>query len=212
MAPKRVIDVVFAAALLLLLAPLMAVVAFMIRRRCGRPTLFRQTRIGLHGRSFVLLKFRTMRPLRPGDIDGARLTPLGSWLRATSLDELPQLWNVICGDMSFVGPRPLLPQYLSRYTDEQARRHDVRPGITGLAQVSGRNAIPWEEKLALDVSYVDHRSLALDLAIAWRTVIALVRRRGISAEGHATMPEFMGTAASHDSTARVAGGASCATS
>jgi lipopolysaccharide/colanic/teichoic acid biosynthesis glycosyltransferase len=212
-AAKRAIDVVMASALLLVVGPVMAVVALLIRRSCGKPVLFRQTRIGLRGKPFILLKFRTMRSAGPGEGDAVRLTPLGEWLRATSLDELPQLWNVLRGDMSFVGPRPLLPQYLSRYSREQSRRHDVLPGITGLAQVSGRNALDWDRKFELDVWYVDHQSLVLDLQVLCRTAIALVRRDGIAAEGHATMPEFMGTAARPEAKPPIEeGGTSCATS
>ena len=167
--------------------------ALAVRLSMGSPVLFRHRRAGYRGRPFTLLKFRTMRPGAPGEPDDARLTRLGALLRAASLDELPQLWNVLCGDMSLVGPRPLLMEYLARYTPEQARRHDVPPGITGLAQVRGRNAITWEEKFALDVWYVDHASLRLDLYILWRTLVAVVRRSGVSAPGHATMPVFLGS-------------------
>jgi lipopolysaccharide/colanic/teichoic acid biosynthesis glycosyltransferase len=160
------------------------------------PVLFRQVRIGRHGRPFGMLKFRTMREPDPETgllTDADRLTPFGSVLRSASLDELPTLWNVLCGDMSLVGPRPLLTQYLPRYTPQQARRHEVRPGITGLAQVSGRNAISWNQKFAADVDYVNRRSLSLDLGIIARTMISMVRRDGISASGDVTMPEFMGS-------------------
>jgi lipopolysaccharide/colanic/teichoic acid biosynthesis glycosyltransferase len=156
----------------------------------GAPVTFRQTRTGLHGRLFTLVKLRTMR--HEGGDDERRLTPLGRWLRATSLDELPQLWNVLRGDMSLVGPRPLLPHYLERYSAAQARRHEVPPGITGLTQVSGRNGLSWEEKFALDVWYVDHWTLGLDLRILWRTLLTVLRRDGVAADGHATMPEFLG--------------------
>ncbi len=160
--------------------------------------IFRQTRIGLHGRPFTLYKFKTMRDPLPGEdplaTDAERLTRLGRILRATSLDELPTLWNVLKGDMRLVGPRPLLPEYLPRYTPEQRRRHDVKPGITGWAQVNGRNAISWEEKFRLDVWYVDNRSLWLDLRILARTVLQVLARRGVSAPGHATMPAFGGSA------------------
>jgi lipopolysaccharide/colanic/teichoic acid biosynthesis glycosyltransferase len=186
----------FAAGLaLVLLAPVLLVVAALVLGGLGRPVLFRQPRVGRDCNLFTLVKFRTMRPVEPrrGRVtDAQRLTRLGRLLRASSLDELPTLWNVLRGDMSIVGPRPLLVRYLDRYDSGQARRHDVRPGITGLAQVSGRNAIGWEEKLALDVWYVDHRSLALDARILMRTVATVLRRNGISAQGEATAPEFAG--------------------
>ncbi len=190
---KRAFDVAVALPALLLLAPVLLLTALAVRLSMGSPVLFRHRRAGYRGRPFTLLKFRTMRPGAPGEPDDARLTRLGALLRAASLDELPQLWNVLCGDMSLVGPRPLLMEYLARYTPEQARRHDVPPGITGLAQVRGRNAITWEEKFALDVWYVDHASLRLDLYILWRTLVAVVRRSGVSAPGHATMPVFLGS-------------------
>ncbi|MBI4989453.1 MAG: sugar transferase [Rhodocyclales bacterium] len=194
---KRTFDFAVALALTLLLSPAIMATAAVIAWRMGLPVLFRQQRPGLHGRPFVLLKFRTMtsgvdaggRPLS----DGARLTPLGSFLRRASLDELPQLINVIRGDMSLVGPRPLLMEYLPLYTPEQARRHAVRPGITGWAQVNGRNAITWEEKFRLDVWYVDHRSLLLDFRILWMTLGRLFQPSGIAQEGHATMPNFTGS-------------------
>ncbi len=197
LAVKVALDRSAAAAGLLALSPVLLGVAAAVRWRMGAPVLFRQPRPGLGGRTFQVLKFRTMleavgpdgRPLP----DEARLTALGRLLRATSLDELPQLWNVLRGDLSLVGPRPLLVRYLPRYTPEQARRHEVLPGVTGWAQVNGRNAITWDEKLALDVWYVDHWSLALDLRILALTAWRVVRRTGISREGHATMPEFMGT-------------------
>jgi lipopolysaccharide/colanic/teichoic acid biosynthesis glycosyltransferase len=184
---KRPLDVAGAAVLLVVAAPVLALAALAVVAAMGRPVLYRQRRTGKDGRPFVLLKLRTM---RSGGADAARLTPLGRLLRATSVDELPQLWNVLRGDMSLVGPRPLLPEYLGRYTTEQARRHAVRPGITGLAQVRGRNALSWPEKLALDVEYVDRASLALDLRILAGTVACVLRRRGVSAPGHATMPEL----------------------
>ena len=190
---KRIIDLTLGSAALLLAAVPMAVIAVTIRVTMGGPVLFRQARPGLHGRSFHLYKFRTMRN-GPGS-DAERMTRLGALLRSTSLDELPELLNVIRGDMSLVGPRPLLPAYLDRYTPEQARRHDVRPGITGLAQVNGRNALEWEERFRLDVLYVDTWSLALDARLLARTVRSVIAREGISAEGHVTMPEFMGTPA-----------------
>jgi lipopolysaccharide/colanic/teichoic acid biosynthesis glycosyltransferase len=195
---KRLTDIAGALALLAVASPILALAALAILLTMRRPILFRQARTGMGGRVFTLLKLRTMRTSGPGDAvsahDDQRLTAVGSWLRATSLDELPQLWNVLRGEMSLVGPRPLLPCYLERYTAGQARRHEVPPGITGLAQVSGRNRLSWEEKFALDVSYVDHWSLRLDLWILWRTLVAVVRREGIGASGHVTMPEFLGTA------------------
>ncbi|MFC4016578.1 sugar transferase [Micromonospora sp. GCM10011542] len=193
---KRLVDVVGAAALLLVTAPLMGVVAILVASRLGQPVLFRQCRAGRHGAPFELVKFRSMHPPAPGQGrvgDGDRLTPFGRWLRATSLDELPTLWNVLRGDMSLVGPRPLLTDYLDRYSPEQARRHEVRPGVTGLAQVRGRNGLSWEEKLELDVRYVDDRDLRLDLSILAATVRTVLRRDGISAPGSATAPEFLGT-------------------
>ncbi|MGC5030576.1 sugar transferase [Micromonospora sp. DT229] len=191
---KRIFDVVVAAVLLLLTAPLMAVVAVVVAVGLGRPVLFRQCRIGLHEQPFELVKFRSMHEPRGNRVsDADRLTPLGRWLRSTSLDELPSLWNVVRGDMSLVGPRPLLPQYLSRYSPRQARRHEVRPGVTGLAQVSGRNSLDWEVRLGLDVDYVERRTFRLDLAILIATIGTTLRREGISAEGHATAPEFLGS-------------------
>ena len=176
---------------LVVTAPLLAVVAALLLVTQGRPVVFAQVRPGLHGAPFRLYKFRTM---RSGDgPDAERITRLGRVLRATSLDELPELVNVLKGDMSLVGPRPLLMSYLDRYTPEQARRHDVRPGITGLAQVSGRNEISWEERFGYDVWYVDHASVWLDIRILVRTVLRVLRRQGISHPTHATMPEFNGT-------------------
>ncbi|SEI46555.1 Sugar transferase involved in LPS biosynthesis (colanic, teichoic acid) [Azotobacter beijerinckii] len=194
---KRLIDLLAAALGLLLLAPLLLALAWLVRRRIGAPVLFRQLRPGLHGRPFALLKFRSMREAldergRPLP-DAERLTPFGRFLRATSLDELPELWNVLRGDMSLVGPRPLLIEYLPLYTPEQARRHAVRPGITGWAQVNGRNALSWEEKFRLDVWYVDHRSLRLDLHILLLTLKRVLAREGINAEGEATMARFTGS-------------------
>lgn len=190
---KRALDAVLATGGLVLAAPVAGAVALAVRRDVGAPVLFRQQRPGRDGRPFELVKFRTMRAPdashgRNGD--GDRLTALGRWLRATSLDEIPTLWNVVRGDMSLVGPRPLLMHYLDHYTPEQARRHEVRPGVTGLAQTSGRNALSWDQKFAHDVAYVDTRSLRLDVSILARTVVAVVTRRGISAAGDATMPEF----------------------
>lgn len=193
-ATKRALDASVAAVGLVATAPLQAVVALVVLAKHGRPVLFRQPRPGKDGRVFELVKFRTM--LLPDDervSDADRLTPLGRFLRSTSLDELPTLWNVLKGEMSLVGPRPLLVQYLERYTPEQARRHEVRPGITGLAQVRGRNGLDWDEKLSLDVEYVDNRSFALDLRILWETVAVVLLRRGISAEDHVTMSEFQGS-------------------
>jgi lipopolysaccharide/colanic/teichoic acid biosynthesis glycosyltransferase len=188
---------VVAGSLLILLSPVIAAIAVAVRLGMGRPVLFRQRRPGLHARPFTIYKFRTMRELRDpkGELlpDGDRLTPLGEALRSASVDELPELWNVLRGDMSLVGPRPLLMRYLDRYSAEQARRHEVRPGITGLAQVSGRNGIDWERKLALDVWYVDHRSFRLDLKILLRTAGLVLRRVGIRQPGTATVEEFTGT-------------------
>ena len=210
---KRIIDVAGAGLLLAIASPILLAVALAIRWKSGKPVLFRQTRIGRNGRPFMLLKFRTMRSGPGGEPDAVRLTPLGEWLRRTSLDELPQLWNVLRGEMSLVGPRPLLPQYLSLYSKEQARRHEVLPGITGLAQVSGRNGLTWEEKFERDVWYVDHRSTALDLSILWRTALALLRSEGISAGDHATMPEFMGSPSRAPAGGHTGhGGPTCATS
>jgi sugar transferase EpsL len=196
-AVKRAADLLISAVLLLVLAPVLGAVALLVRWRLGAPVLFCQERPGRHGCPFRLAKFRTMSEARDaqGELlpDSERLTPLGRWLRRTSLDELPELWAVLRGDMSLVGPRPLLLRYLPRYTARQARRHHVRPGLTGWAQVNGRNAIGWEERLELDVWYVTHWSLRLDLKILWLTVGAVLRHRGISQEGHATMPEFRGT-------------------
>jgi lipopolysaccharide/colanic/teichoic acid biosynthesis glycosyltransferase len=193
---QRAIDVVVAATGLVVLAPVISVTAVVVAAGLGRPVLFRQRRPGLHGRPFTLVKFRTMRDPdeRRGLVtDTDRLTGLGRALRATSLDELPTLWNVLRGEMSLVGPRPLLMHYLDLYTPEQARRHLVRPGVTGLAQVSGRNGLNWEERLAVDVWYVDHRSLGLNVRICARTVLTLLRRDGIAAPGESTMPQFTGS-------------------
>jgi len=191
---KRTLDSLLALGALIVLAPVLLLLALIIRMELGSPVLFRQPRPGRGGRVFTLWKFRTMNQARDDEgqlmPDGQRLTPFGRWLRTTSLDELPELWNVLRGDMSLVGPRPLLVEYLARYTPEEARRHEVRPGLTGWAQVNGRNATTWEERLRLDVWYVDHRSFALDLRILLRTVILVFSRAGISAPGSATMPEF----------------------
>ncbi|MCE4027333.1 sugar transferase [Microbacterium sp. Au-Mic1] len=190
---KRVLDVVAAGVALVLLSPVIAVVALLVATRLGRPVMFAQPRPGKDAKIFVLRKFRSMRDVDASQglvTDEQRLTRFGKSLRSTSLDELPSLWNVLKGDMSIVGPRPLLVEYLPRYTSEQARRHEVRPGITGLAQASGRNALSWEEKFALDVEYVDNRSLALDARVILATVRAVFAREGISAEGHVTMQKF----------------------
>jgi lipopolysaccharide/colanic/teichoic acid biosynthesis glycosyltransferase len=194
---KRTLDVVLSLCILAVVWPLMILVAGTVGLALGSPVLFRQPRPGLAGRSFVLCKFRTMRDIiddsgRPLP-DEARLVAVGRFLRATSMDELPQLWNVLRGEMSMVGPRPLLPQYLALYTSEQARRHEVRPGITGWAQVCGRNALSWEEKFELDVWYVDHVSLWLDLRILGLSMWQVLHRRGITQQGHATMPPFTGS-------------------
>lgn len=194
---KRALDVAGAGVGLVAAAPVMALVALAVRRQLGSPVLFRQQRAGKDGALFTLWKFRSMRDHldergRPRP-DAERLTSFGRWLRASSLDELPQLVNVLRGDMSLVGPRPLLPQYLPRYSQRQARRHEVRPGITGWAQVRGRNALSWDEKLELDVWYVDHWSLWLDAKILAATAAKVVSRSGVSAAGEATMPEFMGS-------------------
>jgi lipopolysaccharide/colanic/teichoic acid biosynthesis glycosyltransferase len=191
---KRGFDFLIALAALLVLAPLLLVLALLVRIKLGAPVLFCQPRPGRHGEVFVLWKFRTMTDARDASgklrTDEERLTPFGRMLRATSLDELPELWNVLRGEMSLVGPRPLLVEYLPRYSAEQARRHEVRPGLTGWAQVNGRNATTWDERLRLDVWYVDHASFLLDLRILWRTVGLVFRREGVSAPGTATMPEF----------------------
>ena len=196
-AGKRLFDVAAAVAGLVLLGPLLLAVAVVVAVTLGRPVLFRQTRPGRYGEPFRFVKFRTM--LREGEEAGVagddrRMTPVGRRLRATSLDELPTLWNVLRGDMSIVGPRPLLMSYLDRYTPEQARRHEVRPGITGLAQVAGRNAISWERKFDLDVWYVNHRGAGLDAGILRRTVGVVLRRDGISGHGVPTTVEFLGSA------------------
>ena len=182
---------------LFLLAPVFAIVSLLIWREMGAPVLFRQTRPGRFGQPFEMVKFRSMRGARDagGDPlpDAERLTGLGRFLRASSLDELPELWNVLKGDMSIVGPRPLLMEYLPLYSLEQARRHDVRPGVTGWAQINGRNAISWEDKFALDVWYVQNRTIWLDLKIIWLTLLKVVKREGISAAGEATMSKFTGS-------------------
>lgn len=203
---KRTVDVAVAAAGLAILGPLLAAVSLAIWSVLGRPVFFKQRRPGLGGGPFTLIKFRTMRQPRPGDdlaaTDAQRLTRLGRLLRRTSLDELPTLWNVLRGDMSLVGPRPLLVDYLDRYTPEQRRRHEVKPGVTGWAQIHGRNAISWEEKFRLDVWYVDHRSFRLDVHILVRTLLSVLRCEGISAAEHPTMPEFLPTRQNTSRTSR----------
>ena len=194
---KRAIDVVLSVIGMVVLAPVFVVLAWRVRREFGAPVLFRQVRPGLHGRPFTIRKFRTMTDERGPDgellPDEQRLTRFGAWLRASSLDELPEMVNVLVGEMSLVGPRPLLVEYLERYTPEQARRHEVRPGITGWAQVHGRNDMSWADKLALDVWYVDHHSLWVDVRTLVRTLWVMVRREGVSMTGHATTSRFDGT-------------------
>ena len=194
---KRLLDIIIASIALILLSPLYAFVAYKVKKNLGSPVLFRQVRPGLHGKPFEMIKFRTMKdavdeqgnPLP----DSERLTPFGQMLRSSSLDEMPELWNVIKGDMSIVGPRPLLMEYLPLYSPEQAKRHDVRPGMTGHAQVNGRNAIGWEEKFKLDTWYVENQSIWLDFKIMFRTVHKVLAKDDISAEGEATMTKFTGT-------------------
>jgi lipopolysaccharide/colanic/teichoic acid biosynthesis glycosyltransferase len=194
---KRTTDFIAALCLLILFSPILLVVAFLVSRKLGSPVLFSQVRPGLYGKPFRMIKFRTMTDARDanGELlpDSIRLTSFGKFLRSSSLDELPGLWNVLKGDMSLVGPRPLLMEYLPRYTPQQARRHAVRPGITGWAQVNGRNAISWNQKFKLDVWYVDNQSFWLDLKILLLTVKKVFVREGISAEGEATMPKFTGS-------------------
>lgn len=193
---KRAFDIVLSGILLVLLAPVLAVLALIVRWQLGIPVLFRQTRPGKDAQPFEMLKFRSMRDIRDCNgrslSDAERLTSFGRFLRSTSLDELPELWNVLKGDMSLVGPRPLLMEYLPLYSAEQARRHEVRPGITGWAQVNGRNALSWEEKFRLDIWYIDNRSFRLDMKIIALTVAKVLSRSGIAADGEATMPRFTG--------------------
>ena len=193
---KRLFDIVGATTALVVLSPVYAATAYKVSKNLGAPVLFRQIRPGLYGKPFEMIKFRSMKDDIDADgnplEDGARLTSFGKALRNTSLDELPELWNVIKGDMSLVGPRPLLMEYLPLYNDEQVRRHDVRPGITGYAQINGRNAIGWDERFALDTWYVDNQSLWLDIKILFKTVKKVIVKDGISAEGEATMSKFMG--------------------
>lgn len=195
---KRAFDLSVGTVLLLLLSPVMLIVAIGVRAVLGTPVLFRQTRPGLHGKPFEIIKFRSMTDQFDADgneiPEADRIGRFGHFIRTTSLDELPELFNVLNGTMSLVGPRPLLMRYLDRYSPEQARRHDVRPGITGLAQVGGRNAISWEDKFDLDVYYVDNASIRLDIKILLKTALKVLQREGISLEGYTTSPEFMGSA------------------
>jgi lipopolysaccharide/colanic/teichoic acid biosynthesis glycosyltransferase len=194
---KRALDVLVSALALVILSPLLVVVAVLVRWKLGSPVLFKQERPGLGGRSFTLVKFRTMSPGPPDPIDGTgdrhRLTPFGAMLRSTSLDELPELWNVLKGDMSLVGPRPLLMHYLPLYSERQSRRHEVRPGVTGWAQINGRNSPPWADRLEMDVWYVENRSLLLDLKILAMTIPSALRRSGVAQEGQATVEYFTGS-------------------
>ena len=194
---KRVLDIAIASTALVLLSPVYALVAYKVKKNLGSPVLFHQVRPGLHGKPFEMIKFRTMKDAVDAQgnplPDSERLTPFGKMLRATSLDEMPELWNVIKGDMSIVGPRPLLMEYLPLYNAEQAKRHDVRPGITGHAQVNGRNAISWEKKFELDTWYVEHQSLWLDFKIMLKTIQKVIAKDDISAEGEATMSKFTGS-------------------
>lgn len=194
---KRMFDFVVALVALLVLAPVMAAIAWQVRRQLGSPVLFRQVRPGRYGAPFTMIKFRTMNDAlgRDGNPlpDAARLTPFGNFLRSSSLDELPELWNVLKGQMSLVGPRPLLMEYLPLYSPAQTRRHQLRPGITGWAQVNGRNTLRWEDKFRLDVWYVDHRTFWLDIKILFLTVKTVLNRRGVSAAGEATMSRFTGS-------------------
>lgn len=193
---KRLFDVVVSFGLLLLLALPLLLLAAVVRRKLGSPVLFHQLRPGLHGRPFLMVKFRTMTDAydQYGHLlpDSERLTPFGRFLRSSSLDELPELWNVLRGEMSLVGPRPLLMEYLPLYSPAQARRHDVRPGITGWAQVNGRNAVTWDDRFLMDVWYVEQKSFRLDIEILWLTLRKVIIREGISAQGEATMPRFTG--------------------
>ncbi|MFZ0330087.1 MAG: sugar transferase [Acinetobacter bohemicus] len=194
---KRLLDIIIASTALILLSPLYAFVAYKVKKNLGSPVLFRQVRPGLHGKPFEMIKFRTMKDAVDANgqplPDSERLTAFGKMLRSTSLDEMPELWNVIKGDMSIVGPRPLLTEYLPLYNEEQAKRHNVRPGMTGHAQVNGRNAIGWEEKFKLDTWYVEHQSTLLDFKIMFKTVHKVLAKDDISAEGEATMTRFTGT-------------------
>ena len=194
---KRAFDIAASASALVVLSPVLAITAYKVKKELGSPVLFRQTRPGLHGKPFEMIKFRTMKDAldKNGNVlpDSERLTEFGKKLRASSLDELPELWNVLKGDMSLVGPRPLLMEYLPLYNAEQAKRHNVRPGVTGYAQVNGRNSLSWEDKFKLDTWYVEHQSLWLDMKILLKTVKKVIIKDGISAEGEATMTKFTGT-------------------
>ena len=194
---KRAFDIAASASALVVLSPVLAITAYKVKKNLGSPVLFRQTRPGLHGKPFEMIKFRTMKDAtdKEGNAlpDSERLTDFGKKLRASSLDELPELWNVLKGDMSLVGPRPLLMEYLPLYSAEQAKRHNVRPGVTGYAQVNGRNSLSWEDKFKLDTWYVEHQSLWLDMKILLKTVKKVIIKDGISAEGEATMTKFTGT-------------------
>ncbi|APX64143.1 sugar transferase [Acinetobacter schindleri] len=194
---KRILDITIASTALILLSPIYLIVAHKVKKNLGSPVLFRQVRPGLHGKPFEMIKFRTMKDALDAEgnplPDSERLTPFGKMLRATSLDEMPELWNVIKGDMSIVGPRPLLMEYLPLYNEQQAKRHNVRPGITGYAQVNGRNAISWEKKFELDTWYVENQSLWLDFKIMLKTIKKVIAKDDISAEGEATMTKFTGT-------------------
>jgi len=199
---KRLLDIIIASIALVLLSPLYFYVAYKVKKNLGSPVLFRQVRPGLHGRPFEMIKFRTMKDAIDANgqplPDSERLTPFGRMLRSSSLDEMPELWNVIKGDMSIVGPRPLLMEYLPLYSPEQAKRHDVRPGMTGYAQVNGRNAIGWEEKFKLDTWYVENQSIWLDFKIMLKTVKKVLAKDDISAEGEATMSKFTGNSVGHN--------------
>lgn len=199
---KRLFDIIASVFGLLLLSPVIAILAWQIRRKLGSPVLFRQMRPGLNGRPFQMIKFRTMRDAVDNNgqplPDAERMTSFGNLLRSSSLDEVPELWNVIKGDMSLVGPRPLLMEYLPLYSAEQYRRHEARPGVTGWAQINGRNALSWEEKFKLDVWYVDHQSFCLDLKVIFLTLKKVIVREGISADGHVTMPYFKGKNQDHE--------------
>jgi len=199
---KRLVDIIAALVLLLILWPVLLLVAAVVRVKMGSPVFFRQQRPGYREKPFFLLKFRTMTDGRDKDgnllPDEDRLTSPGKFIRRTSLDELPQILNVLKGDMSFVGPRPLLMEYLPLYDDWQRRRHEVRPGITGWAQVNGRNAVTWEQRFAMDVCYVDNQSLLLDIRILWLTIKKVLRGEGVSAEGHVTMTKFKGNVENHE--------------
>ena len=194
---KRLFDIVLSLPAIIILSPAMALIAVLVRIKLGKPVIFSQKRPGLHGRPFALYKFRTMTDDRDGQgnllPDAERLTDFGKFLRASSLDELPELWNILKGDMSLVGPRPLLMEYLDRYTPAQARRHDVKPGLTGWAQVNGRNALTWEKRFQLDVWYEDNVSLWLDIKIILLTIANIIKREGINQPGHVTMKKFMGS-------------------